>query len=43
MGDERLPRDQCGRASFLECPSIDEVAFQAEVIVDVRVDRGELA
>jgi hypothetical protein len=35
---EGLPLGQGGRASFLECLSVDEVAFQAEVIVDACMD-----
>jgi hypothetical protein len=33
---------QCGRALFLECLSVDELAFQAAVIVDARTRAGEL-
>ena len=41
LAGERLPFGQCGRASFLECLSIDELAFEGEVIVDVRMHAGE--
>jgi len=42
LAGERPPIGECGRASFLECLSIDEMAFEIEVIVDVGVETGEL-
>ena len=38
----KLPLGQSGRAAGLVGLSVDEVAFEVEVVVDVGVDRGEL-
>ena len=42
LAREELPLGQRGRTAFLERLSIDEVALQAGVIVDVRMHAGEL-
>ena len=41
-GHEGLPLGQGGRAAGLVGLSVDEVAFEVEVVVDVGMDRGEL-
>ena len=39
---EVLPPGQCGWAAGLVSPTVDEVAFGIEVVVEGSVNRGEL-
>lgn len=41
-GHEVLPLGQCGRAAVLVCLSVDEMALQIEVVMDVGMYGGEL-
>lgn len=42
LAGEYLPLHQHGGASFSVGLSVDEVAFQAEEVVEAGVDRGEV-
>jgi hypothetical protein len=42
LARDNLPLCPGGRASFLVGLAVDEVAFEAEVVVEVGVDGGEL-